>query len=178
MFGSSLAPVICRMDHVLFTLFVFVCAYWCPTHIGFLFCFSSSYVPYVTSFSGLFIFDCPFGILYRFTILDLQTLFCAAIKLSYAGHLFTENVYYFYVCLVELISSWRHILMIYCSLIIGSKDKAINQTTYMVPYYKIPWTRVGLLIHDSNNSCSFLFVYCKQTSSILFLILYIFNCST
>jgi hypothetical protein len=29
----------------------------------FLFCFSSSCVPYVASFSGLSIFDCPFGIL-------------------------------------------------------------------------------------------------------------------
>ena len=38
------------------------------------------------------------------------------------------------------------ILMIYCSLIIGSKDKGINRTTYMVPYHNIPWTRVGLLI--------------------------------
>jgi len=31
--------------------------------VVFLLCFSSSYVPYVASFSGLFIFDCPFGIL-------------------------------------------------------------------------------------------------------------------
>jgi hypothetical protein len=31
MFGSSLPPVV----HVLFTLFVFVYAYWCPTHIVF-----------------------------------------------------------------------------------------------------------------------------------------------
>ena len=31
----------------------------------FLFCFSSSCVPYVLSFAGVFIFDCPFGILYR-----------------------------------------------------------------------------------------------------------------
>jgi hypothetical protein len=32
------------------------------------FCFSSSYVHYVVSFSGLSIFDCPFGILYRLCI--------------------------------------------------------------------------------------------------------------
>jgi hypothetical protein len=31
--------------------------------IVFLFCFSLSYVPYVPSFSGQFIFDCPFGFL-------------------------------------------------------------------------------------------------------------------
>ena len=33
MFGSSLPPVVCRMTHVLFTLFVFACVWWCPTHI-------------------------------------------------------------------------------------------------------------------------------------------------
>jgi hypothetical protein len=33
--------------------------------VVFLFCFSSSYVPYVASFSGLSIFDCTFGILER-----------------------------------------------------------------------------------------------------------------
>jgi len=34
-----------------------------------LFCFSSSCVPYVVSFSGLSILDCPFGILQRlFTV--------------------------------------------------------------------------------------------------------------
>jgi hypothetical protein len=31
--------------------------------VEFLFCFSSSYVPYVASFSRLSFFDCPFGIL-------------------------------------------------------------------------------------------------------------------
>jgi len=31
--GSSLLSVVCAKDHVLFTLFVFVCAKWCPTHI-------------------------------------------------------------------------------------------------------------------------------------------------
>jgi hypothetical protein len=34
-------------------------------HIVFLFCLSSSCVPYVASFSGLPILFCPFGILYR-----------------------------------------------------------------------------------------------------------------
>ena len=33
MFASSLPPVVCEMDHVLFTLFVFVCVKWCPTNI-------------------------------------------------------------------------------------------------------------------------------------------------
>jgi hypothetical protein len=36
------------------------------THwIVFLFCFSPSCVPYDASFSGLFFFECPFGILLR-----------------------------------------------------------------------------------------------------------------
>ena len=36
------------------------------------FCLSSSCVAYVASFSGLPMFDCPFGILYR-----LFTVFCS-----------------------------------------------------------------------------------------------------
>jgi hypothetical protein len=39
MFGSSLPPVVCKRAHVLFTLFVFVCVYWCPTHIMLCVCF-------------------------------------------------------------------------------------------------------------------------------------------
>ena len=54
MFGSSLPPNVCRRAYVLCTLFVCVCVKLCPTHIVlFLFCFSSSCVPYVASFSGL-----------------------------------------------------------------------------------------------------------------------------
>jgi hypothetical protein len=33
MFGSSLPPIVCRRAHVLSTLFVLACIYWCPTHI-------------------------------------------------------------------------------------------------------------------------------------------------
>ena len=47
-------------------LIVFVCVYWCPIHI--LFCLSSYCVPYVASFSGLSIFDCPIGILSRLSM--------------------------------------------------------------------------------------------------------------
>ena len=36
--GLSLPPVVCRRAHVLFTLFVFVCVRWCPTHIVLRFC--------------------------------------------------------------------------------------------------------------------------------------------
>ena len=33
------SPAVCRMVHVLFTLFVFVCVYCCPTHIVLCVCF-------------------------------------------------------------------------------------------------------------------------------------------
>jgi hypothetical protein len=36
---SYLPPVVCRRAHVLFTIFVFVCVRWCPTHIVLCFCF-------------------------------------------------------------------------------------------------------------------------------------------
>jgi len=64
-FGSSLQQIVCRRVHVLFTLFVLVCVLWCPTHIVFLLCgfLRIVYPIYVASFSGLSIFDCPFGIL-------------------------------------------------------------------------------------------------------------------
>ena len=58
MFGSSLHPVVFRRAHVLFTLFVFVCAQWCLTHSVLCFCF----VFPASSFSGLSIFYCPCGI--------------------------------------------------------------------------------------------------------------------
>ena len=32
-FGSSLPPVVCSRAHVLYTLFVFACAQWCPKHL-------------------------------------------------------------------------------------------------------------------------------------------------
>ena len=56
MVGLSLPPVVCRRDHVLFTLFVCLRIVVSQTYrIVFLLCFSSSCVPYVASFSGLFI---------------------------------------------------------------------------------------------------------------------------
>jgi hypothetical protein len=41
MFGSCVPTVVCRRAHVLFMLFVFVCALWCPTYIvlGFYFAY-------------------------------------------------------------------------------------------------------------------------------------------
>ena len=52
-FGSSLPPVVCRM--------MSVWVWWCPTHVAL--CFSSSSVPCVAGFFGLFFFYCPSGIL-------------------------------------------------------------------------------------------------------------------
>ena len=77
MFSSFLPPVVCRSAHVLFTLFMFVgvrmsyLRYLClfvysgVQHIVCCaFILSSSCVLYVDSFSGLSIFDQPFGFLY------------------------------------------------------------------------------------------------------------------
>ncbi len=61
MFASSLLPVVCRIIYIIFVcIHVVVSNIYCVVS---LFCLSSSCVPYVASFSGLFIFDCPFGIL-------------------------------------------------------------------------------------------------------------------
>ena len=63
MFGSSFPPVVCKRAHVLFTLVVFVCAYWCPIHIVLVFCVVFLRLVYVARFSGLsfrYSLDCPF----------------------------------------------------------------------------------------------------------------------
>jgi hypothetical protein len=59
MIGTFFPPVVCRMAHILFTLSVFVCVEWCPTHIVLCFFLSSSSVHYIASFSGLSIFVVP-----------------------------------------------------------------------------------------------------------------------
>jgi len=67
MFGSSLPHVVVGW---LMSYLCYLCLF---AHSGvqhiycvvFLFCLFSSCVPYVASFSGLFIFDCCFGILLR-----------------------------------------------------------------------------------------------------------------
>ena len=56
-FGSSLPPVVCMRDHVLFTLFVFVCVSWFPAHIVLCFCFV--FLSLVQSMLP-FPLDCPF----------------------------------------------------------------------------------------------------------------------
>jgi hypothetical protein len=100
---SSLDPIVCRRTHVLFTIF-FVClpivvssAYcvvflfcfsssFIPYVASFsvlLFCFSSSFIPYVASFSGLSFCACPFGILWRkvsdFVVFNYRNNVCEGI---------------------------------------------------------------------------------------------------
>jgi hypothetical protein len=63
-FDTPLLPVVCTMAHVLFTLSVFLVAHSGVQHthyVVFLFCISSSCVPYVANFSGLFRLYCPFS---------------------------------------------------------------------------------------------------------------------
>jgi len=60
MFGSSLPQIVCLIYIICVCLHIVVSSTYC---VMFLFCFSSSCVPYVASFSGLSFFDCPFGIL-------------------------------------------------------------------------------------------------------------------
>jgi hypothetical protein len=59
---------VCGRVHVLFVGLFMSCLWVCSCLIVlwcvvFSVCFSSSCVPYVSSFSGLSIFDCPFDIL-------------------------------------------------------------------------------------------------------------------
>jgi hypothetical protein len=68
MFGSSLPPVVCR--RTLYLRYLCLDAHHGVQHMlcCVLFCLCSSCVTYVTSSSGLSIFNCPFGILYRLFI--------------------------------------------------------------------------------------------------------------
>jgi len=60
MFDSSLPPVVCRMDHIVFTLFDFLRVVVSNTYcVVFLLCLSSSCVPCIASFSGISIFVGP-----------------------------------------------------------------------------------------------------------------------
>jgi len=59
LFGSSLPPVGELMSSYLHYLCIVMFNTYC---VVFLFFLSSSCVPYVGSFSGFFIFDCPFGV--------------------------------------------------------------------------------------------------------------------
>ena len=64
MFRSSLPPVVCGCAHVYYVIHGWLCIVVFNTYfVVFLFCFSSPYVPYVASFSGLSIVDCPFRVL-------------------------------------------------------------------------------------------------------------------
>ena len=52
----NIHPVVYMRAHVLFTLYVFVCVKWCPTHIALCFCFVSLdclFFLFITTFSML-----------------------------------------------------------------------------------------------------------------------------
>ena len=57
MFSSPLPPVVWRRAHVLFTLFVFVCVEWCPTHI--MLCFYFVFLRLLYPMLPVYL-DCPF----------------------------------------------------------------------------------------------------------------------
>jgi hypothetical protein len=64
MFDSSLPPVVCGCAHVYYVIYGWLCIVVFNTYfVVFLFCFSTTCVPYVASFSGLSIVYCPFGVL-------------------------------------------------------------------------------------------------------------------
>jgi hypothetical protein len=68
MFGLSLSPAICRRNwraHVLFTLLVCVCVYWCPRHIV-LYCVLFVFF-FVSCTPDCPLICCPFGFLYLFS---------------------------------------------------------------------------------------------------------------
>ena len=88
MFGSSLPQVVCRRVHVLFTLFVVSN----PHCVVFLFCFSSSCVPYVASFSGLSIFDCPFDILWHLFTSIIMPCISYSFKYNKWCHVFFGSI--------------------------------------------------------------------------------------
>ena len=65
---NYLPPVVCRRAHacLIYIICVCLCIVVSNTyHVVLLVCFSLSCVPYVASFSGLSICDCPFDILLR-----------------------------------------------------------------------------------------------------------------
>ena len=62
MFGSSLPSVVCRRDHVLFTLFVLACMWWCPACVMLCICFVFLCLVYPVLPVYL---DCPFVISLR-----------------------------------------------------------------------------------------------------------------
>ena len=103
MFGSSLPPVVCRVTRVLFTLFLCEAVYntYC---IVFLFCLSSSCVPYVASFSGLFLFWLPLR--YSLTFIASFSglfLFWLPFRYSLTFIIFKKKVLEIGLCLVFIV---------------------------------------------------------------------------
>ena len=79
MFGSSLPPVVCRRAHVLFTLCIFVCLQWCPTHIVLCFCFVFLRLMYPVLPVSL---DCPF-LIATAIFSDVYVLYISTLSVSH-----------------------------------------------------------------------------------------------
>jgi hypothetical protein len=88
MFGSYLPPVICGCFRIVVSN---------TYYVVFVFGLSSSRVPNVDSFSGLSIFDCPFGILQRlFQFMLMERVFsymCLCLKYTSGVTLIQSNVH-------------------------------------------------------------------------------------
>jgi hypothetical protein len=88
MFGSSLPPVICRMAHVLFMSFVFVCVYWCSPNIVSCFCIHGKIILLMSFVHGILyhwskiilLMSFVHGILYHWSTLILLRSFVHGIQ--------------------------------------------------------------------------------------------------
>jgi hypothetical protein len=76
-----LPPVVCRRDHVCFTLFVFAYIRWCPTHIMLWFCFVCLHL--VSCYLQLFVggIMCVLRYLCLFTYSGVQHILCCGFVL-------------------------------------------------------------------------------------------------
>ena len=126
MFGSSLPPVDCRRDHVLYTLFVFACIL-CPTHIVLWFCFVCLRLVYPICYQFLCIvhFWLPLRLVYPMLPVSLHCPFLIAPSscvLLLPVSLLSTLCYQF-LCIVHF---W---LSLQCSLtFISCKEAAIERS--------------------------------------------------
>ena len=80
MFGSSLPPVVGRKAHVLFTLLVFACVQWCPTHIPLCFCLDC--LRFVYSMLPVSLY-CSFFIVLRYYLTFIYKLTIGKVKWNF-----------------------------------------------------------------------------------------------
>ena len=122
MFGSSLPSVVCRRDHVMFTLFVLACMWWCPARVMLCICFVFLCLVYPVLPVYL---DCPFLIFLR---CSLTFIF------FYFGYLYSQPS-----------SPWQHCLSVdwnkqYMSIVYReslTSSECSNGMTYSFMYTHI-----------------------------------------